>query len=189
MGMDFRAVMGHRLATDDLFHIADKLNDLESLTPYFDSLNVGSVVFWSWGEAFQDIAEFSTWFQKNLDEDGVARLRGEHAIWICFSTRMAEIGSWVRWYEFVKTAEINSALRTICKAVAGVLGANRLAYFPDSGWEVSNRASGLLFENGTYEEFEKVMRSGCPPEQSFSDKLLAGGYFIEQVSPRSERVL
>jgi hypothetical protein len=186
MGMDFRAVMGHRLSKDELFHIPDKLNDLEDLAPLYDQLNLGSVIFWSWREPFQNASEFSDWLNHNLAEDGVVYLRAANAIWICFSEHMAELGTWVRWHEFVKAPGTASALRKICVAIGEVLGADKIAYIPDSGWTVSNRAGGVLFENGRFEEFEAILRSSCPPEETVSEKMLAGGYFIEPVLPNRE---
>lgn len=153
MGVDFTAILDHRLSWGELYALPKRLNDAWQLPEPWTAAHAG----WTWklGTSYSNAAE-ELFEEGHVWLDGPAGFRGiayKHAF---------EITHLARWQSFLHEPDVQAGLRAASRLAAAIVRAQHILYLPDSAFPPS-AASELLFEGGTVWDAIQWLRSNVGP--------------------------
>jgi len=143
MGVDFTAIVDHRLSCEELYRLPASLNSrwstpssLAALTARFP--NAGKDWHWRISPTFSSSAE-------ELFDEGYVHLDGPSCFGAWVFKQALEVTSTARWSSFLFEEDVRAGLLEAVRQLARVLRSSTIVYLPDSAFPPSV-ASDRLYE-------------------------------------------
>jgi hypothetical protein len=143
LGVDFTAVLDHRLGWEELHPLPAALNGRWAAPAELVDFRTGQAApatEWRWrlSPGFSDVAE-------ELFAEGYVDLRGPCYFGASVFKRALEVTNLARWHQFILDPHMQRGLLAGVRSTAAVLRATTIIYLPDSAFAPS-AASDLLYD-------------------------------------------
>jgi len=186
MGVDFTAIVDHRLSWEELYLLPAILNSrwstlssLAALTARFP--NAGKDWHWRISPTFSSSAE-------ELFDEGYVHLDGPSCFGAWVFKQALEVTSTARWSSFLFEEDVRAGLLEAVRQLARVLRSSTIVYLPDSAFPPSV-ASDRLYEGGGVAEVVDWLQTNVGPAASSIDAIRGAdedhwdesGYVIERI--------
>lgn len=171
MGQDFRAIVDHGIAGNDIVWLPSMLDSL--LTEISVPLKIARLEgirtdrgyppeHWTWGWDSDNDPPFEEWVK-----GPVVSLFGPASLFLDLGLRCARFGCWVRWSEFLLKPEISEALREITFRLSNAIASGVAIYLPDSAWPPAEHAYAKVNKGSPIDEIiEQLQVDAGPPAPS-----------------------
>jgi hypothetical protein len=186
MGVDFTAILDHRLSWEEICRLPATLNSrwsspssLVAFTARFP--NAGKDWHWRISPTFSSPAE-------ELFDEGYVRLEGPSCFSVGVFKQALEVTSSARWWSFLFQEDVRAGLLEGVRQLAGVLRSSTIVYLPDSAFPPSV-ASDRLYEGGGMAEVVDWLQANVGSAASSIDAIRGAdedhwdesGYVVERV--------
>ena len=149
MGVDFTAILDHRLSWEDLCRLPTMLNSQWTTPASLSALlagypNAGTNWHWRLSRSFSSAAE-------ELFDEGYVSLEGPACFGAWVHQRALEVTNHARWWSFLHERNVRAGLLDGVRSLAGVLRSSTIIYLPDSTFPPSAASDRLHEGSGVTE--------------------------------------
>ena len=185
MGVDFAAILPHRVTHSDLSDLPERLNGRRELRSVLRKLGCRFFDRWAWSWEIKRFGPSD--MEKRWDEGDSFPLSGPLTS-VYLGRHCCEVVCWGhRWWAFLTDVSIRQGLRTVCRELATTFdpGSAAAIYVPDSAYDES-----LALDKTTL-RFDEICDWMCqrfgPPANRIEDiyheqgdSITSAGYFVDR---------